>query len=106
MTASPLVRTITQDRLTVSAPRQGRVAFLPFGEMSLKTAKPTPYPAEPTTIGERLKKRRHELGLRQKDVARRLKVNESTVVDWENMKKSPSVRYYARIVRFLGYDLF
>ena len=63
-----------------------------------------PYPHEPRTLGEHLKKRRHELELRQKDVAARLWVNEWTIVNWEKDKTQPSVRYLPRIIDFLGYD--
>ncbi len=57
-------------------------------------------------MGDHLKKRRYELGLRQKDVAEQLDVNEFTVCGWENDKKTPAVRYLPRIVEFLGYCPF
>jgi transcriptional regulator with XRE-family HTH domain len=57
-------------------------------------------------VGDHLRKRRHELGLRQKDVAAELHVNEFTVCGWENDKKTASVRYLPRIIEFLGYDPF
>ena len=88
------------------ASAQGRVAFLPYCEISLKTANPKPYPTDPKTVGGHLKKRRYELGLRQKDVAALLKVNEFTVCGWENDKKAPAVRYLPRIIEFLGYYPF
>lgn len=75
-------------------------------EISLKTAKPRSYPTDPQTIGDHLKKRRYELGLRRKDVAAELHVNEFTVCGWENNKKEPSVRYLPRIIEFLGYCPF
>lgn len=77
-----------------------------FGKISLKTAKFKLYPTEPKTLGDHLKKRRHELGLRQKDVAERLGVNEYTVCYWENNKKTPSIRYFPGIIEFLSYDPF
>ncbi len=86
--------------------QHGRVALLPFCEISLKTAKPKLYPTDPQTIGDHLKKRRYELGFRQKDVAALLKVNEFTVCGWENDKKAPTVRYLPRIIEFLGYYPF
>jgi DNA-binding XRE family transcriptional regulator len=42
-----------------------------------------PYPRAPRTLGEHLKKRRCELGLRQKDAAQLLGVNEFTYLGWE-----------------------
>ena len=41
------------------------------------------YPEEPTTIGGHLKKRRLDLGLRQKGVAGELRVNFKTYGNWE-----------------------
>lgn len=56
-----------------------RVAFLPFTPVTLKALRPLPYAREPKTLGEHLRKRRLELGLLQKEVAKRLNVDESTV---------------------------
>lgn len=53
-------------------------------------------------MGDRLKKRRYELGLRQKDLAASLKVNDRTICNWENDQTVPAVRYLSRIVEFLG----
>ena len=55
-------------------------------------------------MGDHLKKRRLDLNLRQKDVAVRLRLNEYTVCGWENNKTTPAVRYFPRIIEFLGYD--
>lgn len=51
-------------------------------------------------------KRRLELDLRQKDVALRLRVNEWTIGNWEKDITTPAVRYYPRIIEFLGYYPF
>jgi len=64
------------------------------------------FPTDPQIIGDHLKKRRYELGLRQKDVAAQLQINEFTMSGWENNKKVPGVRYIPRIIEFLGYDPF
>ena len=45
-----------------------------------KTAKSKPYPTDPQTVGDRLKKRRHELGLYQKDTAALLRVTQGTLI--------------------------
>lgn len=63
-----------------------------------------PYPREPTTLGEHLKRRRYELGLFQKEAARQMGVNESTFLNWENDTCPPMVRMLPRIIDFLGYD--
>jgi transcriptional regulator with XRE-family HTH domain len=72
----------------------------------LKAAKFTPYPKVLRTVGDHLKKRRYDLGLRQKDVAEQLNVNAFTVCGWENDKKRPAVRYLPRIIELLGYYPF
>jgi DNA-binding transcriptional regulator YiaG len=83
--------------------RHGRVAFLPFGSILLKSHKPRFEPAAPSTIGEHLKQRRLDLGLRQIDVAHQLEVNEHSIVKWE-AGRTPLDRYIPRIIEFLGYD--
>jgi transcriptional regulator with XRE-family HTH domain len=79
---------------------------LPFCKISLKVAKPTPYPQEPQTLGDHFKKRRYDLSLFQKEVALRLSVNVYTIRKWENNKTTPAVCYLPRIIEFLGYDPF
>lgn len=61
------------------------------------------YPTEPTTLGEHLKKRRYVLGLFQKQVAARLRINEWTFLNWERDRTEPPVRLWPRIINFLGY---
>ncbi len=63
-----------------------------------------PYPQEPETLGDHLKKRRYDLSLFQKDVALRLSVNDWTICNWENNKTTPAIRYLPRIIKFLDYD--
>lgn len=58
----------------------------------------------PAKFGDHLKKRRHELGLYQKDVAVQLAVNEYTICNWESNKRLPPVRFLPRIIAFLDYD--
>ncbi len=83
---------------------QGRVALLPFCEISLKTAIPKPYPINPQTVGDRLKKRRYELGLYQKDAAALLRVTQGTLIGWEKGRKDPAIQFWPRVIKFLGYD--
>ena len=84
--------------------RQGRVAFFPFMPIRLKALRPLPYAREPKTLGEHLKKRRHELELHQRQVAARVGVSLSTIIDWEKDRKEPETRYWPKIINFLGYD--
>ena len=62
------------------------------------------YPLQPSTLGEHLLKRRMELALRQRDVASRLGASLHAVLDWEKDRKQPELRYWRRIIAFLGYD--
>ncbi|MFQ5456897.1 MAG: helix-turn-helix domain-containing protein [Myxococcota bacterium] len=73
--------------------------------MRLKGQKPpiSAYPRELQTWGDRLRKRRLELGLLQKQVACRLGVDAMTVVNWELNRTAPSLRFGPRIIHFLGY---
>src|SRR3990167_3741304 len=61
----------------------GRVAFLPYVRTTLKSLIPKPWEFEPKTLGEHIKRRRLELGLEQKDVAKQLGVTTDTVLNWE-----------------------
>ena len=83
---------------------QTRVAFLPYGPKILKSLKPVPYEREPKTLGQHLKKRRLELGLRQRDIADNMGVNTWTYLLWEQNKTKPEVRYWPKIILFLGFD--
>lgn len=52
-----------------------------------------------------VKKRRLELGLTQKAVARSLNVSQYSVINWEGGKSKPSdVFTLHRVIEFLGYD--
>lgn len=67
-------------------------------------ALPRGYPKEPKTLGEHIRRRRLDLGLRQRDLAAQLGVREETLAMWERGQATPQVPHYAAIVRFLGYD--
>ena len=60
----------------------------------------------PTTIGEKLKNKRLELGLLQKEVAKVIGVCEDSITLWENNRNEPSIIYYPKIIQFLGYVPF
>jgi len=78
---------------------------LPFCQVSLKAKKPLPkaYPKELKTLGDHLRKKRLELGLLQKDVAKILGVSQDTIYNWENNRTSPGFRSIPKIIKFLGY---
>jgi transcriptional regulator with XRE-family HTH domain len=84
-----------------------RVAFpLPGVPLVFRWVRPKPYPENPATLGEHLRKRRYELGRTQKQVADRLAVNTWTYLLWEQDRTTPIVRYYPAILALLGYDPF
>lgn len=60
-------------------------------------------PESPQTVGELLRRRRHDLGLYEKDVAALLKVNQWTLIGWESDRVFPGIRHWPRIIEFLGY---
>ncbi|ORJ62022.1 helix-turn-helix domain-containing protein [Geothermobacter hydrogeniphilus] len=66
----------------------------------LKSPLPPELETEPKTLGEKLRRRRIELGLQQKEVAARLSVTTSTAWNWEHgwaIRK----KFVPRIVQFL-----
>jgi hypothetical protein len=60
------------------------------------------YPSDPKTIGEAIRKRRLDLGLRQIDLAKIVGCNEMTVVNWEKGHTNPSPDKIVRVKRFLA----
>jgi transcriptional regulator with XRE-family HTH domain len=60
------------------------------------------YPAKPGTIGEAIRKRRLDLGLRQIDAAESIGCNEMTIVNWEKGHTRPRSNRISDIGRFLG----
>lgn len=84
---------------------QGRVAFLPCLPVTLKSLRRKETDFEPQTVGEHIKKRRLELGMTQKAVARTLKVSQFSVINWERGDFQPSnVVTLHRIVKYLDFD--
>ena len=83
---------------------QTRVAFLPYGPKSLKTLKPVSYERVPQTLGQHLKKRRVGLGLFQRDLRQRFKLEKETYANWEKDRCNPAMKHWPGITAFLGYD--
>jgi transcriptional regulator with XRE-family HTH domain len=83
-----------------------RVA-LRFCHFQLSARKPSrlPYPAQLTTLGDHVRKRRLDLGLLQREVAEKLGVTASTIWNWEANHSSPQLRLIPKVIAFLGYDL-
>ena len=62
------------------------------------------YPASPKTIGEMIRKRRLDLGLRQIDAAKAIGCDEMTIVNWEKGHRTPRINHMAGVVKFLGFN--
>ena len=58
----------------------------------------------PTTFAEHVRKRRLELKLSQKQLAKVLDTTHDTVSSWELGLSKPQAKYRARVVKWLGYD--
>ncbi|MCC6209207.1 MAG: helix-turn-helix domain-containing protein [Gammaproteobacteria bacterium] len=61
---------------------------------------------EPRFLGEHIKKRRLTLKFYQREVAKLLRVDLFTVLNWENGRTEPPVRAIPAILAFLGYNPF
>jgi len=80
------------------------IPALPFSKLMETVSKPlgNKHVKEPKTLGEKLRNRRLELGLFQKDVAEILGVCTDTVTNWENNKTEPQIELYPEIIKLLG----
>src|SRR5262245_42543626 len=75
--------------------------------MTLKAPRvPINYPKTLETLGDHIKSRRLALGLFQRQVADELGTDETTLFRWEHNMAQPQIRYFPRILKFLGYDPF
>ena len=89
--------------------RRGLVTFAKYPKYTMKLPKPIEiprgYPLSPQTVGEHIRKRRLDLGLKQNDVAEIIGVTESTIWNWEHGREI-NIRHFPRIIEFLGYVPF
>lgn len=65
-----------------------------------------PIAKEPKTLGEHLRKKRFQGGVRQKEIAAKLGVSDRTLSLWECDRIYPTWEYQPRLVEYLGYDPF
>lgn len=81
---------------------------MPFCHVTLSATKTKDraYPATLETIGDHLRKRRLDLGLLQKEVAKEIGVTACTIQYWETNRVPPALRFRLRIAEFLGYDAY
>lgn len=67
---------------------------------------PDKYIQNPQTLGDKIRNRRLELSLLQKDVAVILGTVEESIYRWETNKNEPEIKYMPKIIEFLGYFPF
>lgn len=86
--------------------QQNLLVALPFCNVVLNAQKPIlkGYPVEVKTIGDRIKKHRLDLGLKQKDVADQLGVSISNIAYFERNAAFPSLSLMQKVTSFLGYN--
>ena len=56
----------------------------------------------PRTIGEKLKKKRLDMGLFQKDIAEIIGLDVNTITNWEKGRTRPGERFIMDIERFIA----
>jgi len=95
---------------TLTKEQHNNMDALPFCKITLNTLKSPPrsllYPIELNTLGDHIRKRRLELGLLQRDVAKIMGVCEDTITGWETGRSNPSKRLIGSIIKFLNYNPF
>lgn len=64
------------------------------------------YPENPVSIGDHIRKKRIELKLHQKDVAKICGVTEDSITNWEKNRSKPKIQFLPHIIKFLGYAPF
>jgi len=67
---------------------------------------PISYPENPITFGDHIRKKRMEIKLLQRQVALLIGVTEDCITLWEKNHSIPQIKYYPRIIEFLGYCPF
>ncbi len=84
------------------------IPALPICRITLKAQKPinSACPISLITFGDHIKKKRLDLNLFQKDVAKLLGVKEESIYNWENNRSNPKIYLLPKIIEFLGYVPF
>jgi DNA-binding transcriptional regulator YiaG len=59
------------------------------------------YPVKINSLGDLIRKTRMDLGLQIKDLAKILKVEEDTIINWEYRRKQPQLHLLKSVVTFL-----
>jgi transcriptional regulator with XRE-family HTH domain len=87
------------------APLWTRIPALPFCKSTLKTErKRAGYPCFVNHLGDHIRKRRLDVGLQLKQLAQQLGAHEQCVASWERGLREPSIRFWPKLILFLGHD--
>ena len=78
---------------------------MPFCKSTLKAErKDGGYPYVLNHLGDHIRKRRLDVGLQLKRLAQQLGAHEQCVAGWERGLREPSIRFWPRLISFLGHD--
>jgi transcriptional regulator with XRE-family HTH domain len=78
--------------------------MLPGVATRLTVLRPEVSAFQGVTLGAQLRRRRHELALDRRAVAKLIGVDEETLRGWEQDERPPLVHAYPAIIKFIGYD--
>lgn len=79
---------------------------LPCCQTTLAAAIPNHgYPKQLNHLGDHLLKRRLDLGLSRKAAAAAMLLDPESLENWEKNKTTPAVRFFPKLIEFLGYVL-
>jgi len=62
------------------------------------------YPKVLKTVGDKIRKRRLDLGLLQREVAERVGVNETTILNWEKNRTQPASKNMNAVKAYLEHE--
>lgn len=63
------------------------------------------YPKNPKTFGEKIRKKRMDLGLTMREIAKKLKVSETTIYNWEIRNIRPYRRTEEKLKAILDLNI-
>ena len=78
--------------------------LLPWTRIHFRTPKPRRPLPDAHTLGEHVRRRRLELGLKQREAAIEIGTSEQAVAQWERGQREPCAPLLPGIIRFLGSD--
>lgn len=81
---------------------------LPFYRLDINVVNSSvsQYIKTPVTLGDKIRKRRLELKMPQKDIASFIGVCVDSITFWENNRVRPMVKHFPKIIEFLNYYPF